>query len=448
MLSDRVVSQNSNVFLVLSGHVHGVGTNVDGNAGVKIDRNHGVVEILADYQEYRVPASQVWSEKVLPGGGIDLNGDGVAEYQNNDGIILGASFLRLLQIDVENATMSVDTYSPFLNNFGATEYDGSGRYNGAEDNFVVPIDLPTRTTTVVTDGLSVVTPTDAVIGISTVSSGWPASVRWTGLEQDRLYAWTATSSDPSGAVLGVVNQFGSLFRATAAGTDTVAPVLTVPDVAVTEVGSDFDPLTGVSALDNIDGDLTSAIQVLGSVDILTPGAYALQYVVADANGNQATALRAVTVTDKKAPVDPAEPGEPGAPGAPTAANVTLGTSIVSAGGELMLLGSGFDVNEALMFELMPASRSLGETTAEEDGSFATTVRVPRAVIAGDYTVSVIRADGSTIALPVTIVGESQGSESVLATTGMAAPIAVMVTALLLIVAGMVLVRRRRLDRQS
>ena len=307
ILSERVVDVSPNVFLVLSGHVHGVGTNVDGDAGVSVDRRHGVVEILADYQEYRVPAAEVWPDNVLPDGGVDLDGDGVADYGDADGIILGASFLRLLQIDTESSTMSVDTYSPYLDNFGATEYDGHNRYNGAEDNFTVPIDLPTRTTSLATDALSVVTPTDTVIGESTVRSGWPASVEWSGLTEGDLYAWTATSRDASGEVLGLVDQFGSLFRATAAGTDGEAPVLTVPPATTIEVGASFDPLDGVTAVDNADGDVSDRVQVIGDVDTTTPGAYALQYVVADANGNQATALRAVTVTEP-ADVRPDGPG--------------------------------------------------------------------------------------------------------------------------------------------
>ncbi|WP_250505024.1 LamG-like jellyroll fold domain-containing protein [Bowdeniella massiliensis] len=310
LLSKQVVDTNPNVFLVLAGHVHGVGTNVKGDAGVSIDRRHGVVEILADYQEYRVPAGKVWPDKLASDGTIDLDGDGKADYKEGDGIILGASFLRLLQIDTKSSTMSVDTYSPYLDNFGATEFDRSNRYNGAEDNFTVPIDLPTRTTSIATDGLAVVTPTDRVIGEATAKSGWPASVQWSGLSEGELYAWTATSRDASGTILGEVHQFGGIFRATAAGTDTEPPVLKVPGAVSIVAGESFDPLAGVSALDNTDGDITDRIQVTGSVDTETPGAYALHYLVADANGNQATALRAVTVTEADVPDPTPGPTDP------------------------------------------------------------------------------------------------------------------------------------------
>ena len=63
------------------------------------------------------------------------------------------------------AELSVDTYSPFLNNFGATEFDvdyndlgqptSQPRYNGQEDDFRVPVRLSSRSTSFVTDGLTV-----------------------------------------------------------------------------------------------------------------------------------------------------------------------------------------------------------------------------------------------------------------------------------------------------
>ena len=37
-----------------------------------------------------------------------------------------------------------------------TEYDDRKRYNGAEDNLTLPVDLTTRTTSFATDGLTVV----------------------------------------------------------------------------------------------------------------------------------------------------------------------------------------------------------------------------------------------------------------------------------------------------
>jgi hypothetical protein len=94
-------------------------------------------------------------------------------------------------------------------------------------------------------------------------------------------------------------------------TQDAAPELTVPEDGEVAQNAEFDPLEGVSATDNVDGDLTAAIAVTGSVDTTKAGAYALSYSVQDARGNVSTVGRAVTVV-VAAPI-PDEPGteEPG-----------------------------------------------------------------------------------------------------------------------------------------
>ncbi|MER5336624.1 LamG-like jellyroll fold domain-containing protein [Micromonospora sp. NPDC002717] len=289
-----IVAANPNVFLVLAGHEHGVGTNLKTGVGVTVE--HNVVELLADYQFYKMTAGELWPEKVDAKGNLDLDGDGTVDHKKDDLLQFGASFLRLLQIDVDRAQMSIDTYSPMLDNFGATEYDDRKRYNGAEDNMVLPIDLSSRKTSFSTDSLVLVTPTDTVIGQDTVKSGWPATVNWSGLTERELYAWTTTSRTGDGDQVGSVDQFGGIFIATAAGTDVTAPVLTVAASTSVKQGQAFDPLAGVTAVDNTDGDVTDRIQVIGTVDTATPGSYPLTYLVSDTNGNQAVANRVVTVT--------------------------------------------------------------------------------------------------------------------------------------------------------
>jgi len=77
--------------------------------------------------------------------------------------------------------------------------------------------------------------------------------------------------------------------------DAVKPELVVPADGEIAYGSEFDALEGVSATDNVDGNLTASIEVEGTVDTSTLGEYALVYTVADAQGNTATATRTVTV---------------------------------------------------------------------------------------------------------------------------------------------------------
>ncbi|MGR0319552.1 metallophosphoesterase [Agromyces sp. ZXT2-3] len=181
MLYNTVVTQNPNVFLILAGHEHGVGTNVKPKVG-EID--HGVVELLADYQFYTVSADRL--------GLTEIGG-----YRPDDQLRFGASFLRLLSFDVDRSVMHVDTYSPLLDEFGATEYDDRHRYDGTEDEMVLPVDLTSRVTTLRTDSLAVFVPS-AVVGEATVPSGEVASVEWTRLKADTAYAWIVTATSAGG----------------------------------------------------------------------------------------------------------------------------------------------------------------------------------------------------------------------------------------------------------
>ena len=216
-----VVESNPNVFLVLAGHEHGVGTNVKPKVGVTV--THDVVELLADYQFYTVSAGELWPSLVDAAGNVDLDGDGRVDHKATDRLQFGASFLRLLQFDVDRSEVRIDTYSPLLDNFGATEYDiradGSQtrpRYNGAEDNLTLPVDLTTRKTSFATDSLAAYVP-NGVIGTDQVTANGTASVTWSGLLPATSYAWvvTARSADD-----GVAVAQPAVFR-TAKGVPTV-----------------------------------------------------------------------------------------------------------------------------------------------------------------------------------------------------------------------------------
>ncbi|MFI3246124.1 MAG: glycosyl hydrolase family 18 protein [Ferrimonas sp.] len=70
----------------------------------------------------------------------------------------------------------------------------------------------------------------------------------------------------------------------------------VADATVT-LGSTFDPMAGVSAQDAEDGNLTSKILVLGSVNTSVAGRYTLQYSVTDSANQTVQISRVITVTD-------------------------------------------------------------------------------------------------------------------------------------------------------
>ncbi|NUT31551.1 MAG: hypothetical protein HOV79_00610 [Hamadaea sp.] len=256
-LFKQVVEANPNVFLVLAGHEHGVGTNVKTGVGVTV--THDVVEVLADYQFYTVAAGELWPDKVDAAGNIDLNGDGTPDHKATDRLQFGASFLRLMQFDVDRSTVSIDTYSPLLNNFGATEYDiradGSQtkpRYNGAEDNLKLPVDLTTRTTSLSTESLAAYVPA-GTIGTDQVTANATAKVTWSGLAPATSYAWIVSAQSGDG---GTAIAQPAVFR-TGKGrpelTATAAPVTwgTAASVAVT---LDAGPVAVTGTVELREGD--------------------------------------------------------------------------------------------------------------------------------------------------------------------------------------------------
>lgn len=79
--------------------------------------------------------------------------------------------------------------------------------------------------------------------------------------------------------------------------DTEAPVITAEDVTI-NVGDEFDPMAGVTAVDDVDGDVSERIVITGEADTGKEGTYTLTYTVKDAAGNEASLERTVTVIKK------------------------------------------------------------------------------------------------------------------------------------------------------
>lgn len=74
-----------------------------------------------------------------------------------------------------------------------------------------------------------------------------------------------------------------------------APVVSAPDV-VLERGAAFDAMSGVSAQDNEDGDVSASLKITANdVDTTTPGVYGVTYTATDILGLAGTHTRKVTV---------------------------------------------------------------------------------------------------------------------------------------------------------
>ena len=107
-------------------------------------------------------------------------------------------------------------------------------------------------------------------------------------------------------ILALVLSLG-LFAACGGGTkDEVAPEITgVKSTVAVESGQVFDALAGVTATDDVDGDLTDKITVSsipeltftdGKATVTDQGDYEIIYSVKDKAGNEGNAYTTLTVT--------------------------------------------------------------------------------------------------------------------------------------------------------
>ena len=78
--------------------------------------------------------------------------------------------------------------------------------------------------------------------------------------------------------------------------DTEPPLITVigPTSLTISANSTYND-QGATAMDNVDGDLTEAIVITGSVNTAIAGSYTITYSVSDIAGNTSSASRVVTV---------------------------------------------------------------------------------------------------------------------------------------------------------
>ncbi len=92
--------------------------------------------------------------------------------------------------------------------------------------------------------------------------------------------------------------------------DFTAPTIILNGAASSyiKIGTAFSE-PGYSASDNIDGDITSKVNVSGSVDINTMGRYTITYTVADSFGNSTSATRSIFVYKQQAVSNTINPGD-------------------------------------------------------------------------------------------------------------------------------------------
>ncbi|OIN67233.1 hypothetical protein BLD48_06295 [Exiguobacterium sp. KRL4] len=102
----------------------------------------------------------------------------------------------------------------------------------------------------------------------------------------------------------VVDRAGNLTKVNRLITvrDTVKPTISGVSNVTIGLNQKFDVRKNVSAKDNVDGTLTKAIKITGSINVNKVGTYNLTYSVSDKAGNKTTIIRKVTVKDLTKPV--------------------------------------------------------------------------------------------------------------------------------------------------
>lgn len=94
--------------------------------------------------------------------------------------------------------------------------------------------------------------------------------------------------------------------------DDIPPVITLKGYEKMSIikGNQYKE-QGAKAVDEKDGDLTSSIQIEGTVDTSKLGTYTINYKATDSNGNEATKTRTVVVKNAPAPARTGTDGEKG-----------------------------------------------------------------------------------------------------------------------------------------
>lgn len=274
---DEVVAVNENVCMVLSGHYHNSKTRIDTFTNAD-GSTRTVYSMLFDYQ-------------------------GLIEG--------GAGYMRLMHFDLDGGKIIIRTYTP---SHGGTDLDNYGDYDakpskvpnegnayvieGAnlndDEHFEIAfadIGISTEVKTLETSAFDVNVYNSAVIGsVTGVQNGDTVSYEWTDA-MDGVNGWYAEVTDENGGLTRTNVYYVNVNR------DLEAPVLVVPEETVLKVGDAFSEMEGVSASDNIDGDVTASIIVNGKVNTSIAGSYELSYEVTDAAGNSAKIVRIVVVEE-------------------------------------------------------------------------------------------------------------------------------------------------------
>lgn len=111
-----------------------------------------------------------------------------------------------------------------------------------------------------------------------------------------------------------------------------------------QTGSDFNPLAGVYALDNQDGNITDNIEVTNnSVNTSSPGTYSVTYRAENSRGGYYEHVRQVTVSDRESdpvPLIPPTEEQLGEVASDDSSSPEAGNSVIFTGIEDLTISTG------------------------------------------------------------------------------------------------------------
>jgi hypothetical protein len=171
--------------------------------------------------------------------------------------------------------------------------DESGDGDGAIPVITIsganPLHIALGSTFVPLSGVSATDTEDSILAQDIVISGDTVDTQTLGTYH---VDYDVTDSDGNEAV--------QVIRTVIVEDNTKPTITIVGDPLALYVGDAFNPLTGVTAHDNEDGDITKNLESRNDIDINTPGTYHIYYNVKDSAGNEADeATRTVIVKEKE-----------------------------------------------------------------------------------------------------------------------------------------------------
>lgn len=154
---------------------------------------------------------------------------------------------------------------------------------------------------------------------------------------NKLVTFTLESPTGTGPILNWISVRGA--RPLGPSSLQQEPAISGTAALTIDQGASFDPMAGVSAVDNLEGDLSAAISVQGSVDSAKAGRYELTYTVANARGKQVSMQRFITVSPRAPQPGGSGNGSSGGSGGSDPGSAGAGAG-AGAGGTVGAAGQG------------------------------------------------------------------------------------------------------------